>query len=374
MEPAEAVLKFLRSVGPRSEAEFYLQLFRNGPRHGFATIAVDGTTLSESADAVAMDLRFLSHLELFPVVVMGLLGSQPSMDHGRELLTRLQAMGVRAAGPFAPADGASIKRTADAGQIALVQAASATFEQRVEQLGDLLASLASRKLIFLRQRGGLRSQGQRISLVNLSTDVSALAQDPNLSSDDRALLSASHELAVERGDGRLVVAMTSPLNLLHELFTVRGAGTLLRRGATVTRHTGLDGVDRRALIDALASSFGRTVSEDVVARAYRHCYVADDYRGVALLAGCPYGGYLDKFAVTAVARGEGLGRDLWAALSKDYPALLWRARPDNPIASWYEQQCEARWRRGEWTIFMRGIGPDQAAGAIEFAEGRERDL
>ena len=38
MEPAEVVLRFLESVGRRSEAEFYISLFRAEPKEQFAEI------------------------------------------------------------------------------------------------------------------------------------------------------------------------------------------------------------------------------------------------------------------------------------------------------------------------------------------------
>ena len=41
LAPAEVVLRFLESVGRRSEAEFYVELFRKVPKESFAAISVD---------------------------------------------------------------------------------------------------------------------------------------------------------------------------------------------------------------------------------------------------------------------------------------------------------------------------------------------
>ena len=47
MEPADAVLRFLDGLGRRSEADFYLSLFRAEPKERFAAISVDANALWE---------------------------------------------------------------------------------------------------------------------------------------------------------------------------------------------------------------------------------------------------------------------------------------------------------------------------------------
>jgi hypothetical protein len=70
--------------------------------------------------------------------------------------------------------------------------------------------------------------------------------------------------------------------------------------------------------------------------------------------------YLDKFAVTNEAQGEGIGGSLWQRLARDVPRLYWRARLDNPINPWYFQRADGSYSRGNWTVFWTGLG--------EFAE------
>ena len=71
----------------------------------------------------------------------------------------------------------------------------------------------------------------------------------------------------------------------------------------------------------------------------------------------PVGNYLSKFAVDVGARGEGIGSDLWRAVCSGCPRLLWRSKPNNPIAAWYAQVCDGLDKRGDWHIFWRGIEP-----------------
>ena len=71
----------------------------------------------------------------------------------------------------------------------------------------------------------------------------------------------------------------------------------------------------------------------------------------------PQGAFLTKFAVEPVARGEGIAQDLWQALVRDHPAVFWRARPDNPILSWYVTLADGMVRLDKWLVFWRGIEP-----------------
>lgn len=372
VETAEAVLQFLKSVGPRAESELYLREYRSAQPEAFATICVDAQVMSSADDGLAFDLRLLHSLGLMPVVVFGLLEPASVAGHARALAKRLANIGVRSEGPFSSEQRDKVRDAARSGALPILGLGQASAEVRLDAVRLLLHELMTRKLVFLRETGGLRAGGERISLINLSTEVEALRQQAALSEAELSVLAAAEGLVLstagsQRKGPPLTASITSPLNLLHELFTVRGAGTLLRRGAQVATYDGLGGVDETALVSALEASFGRPMGAGLRDRCYERCYVADAYRGVALTTACPFGGYLDKFAVTPLARGEGVGRDLWQAVVSDYPRLLWRARAQNPVTGWYEQQSDGRFRRGAWTVYTRGVEPDDLAAAIAFA-------
>jgi bifunctional N-acetylglutamate synthase/kinase len=374
LEPAEAVLRFLASVGPSSEAEFYLRLFRARAPESFAALAVDAAAIEHHGDGVALDLRFLHSLGLIPLVVLGLHEPDSAAAQRRELHERLRAAGVRSDLLETDAPHARIAATAGAGAIPLLVAAGEGPDARLRALGHMLTALGTHKLIFLGPQGGLRARGERMNVVNLSTDFDRLHGDADLDPHQRQILVDSRRLIFELVTHPLLVSMTAPLDLMHELFTVRGAGTLLRRGVRITRHDGYTGIDLPRLKALLTSSFGRAPNPQMFERPIRHVYVADGHRGAALVADTPLGGYLSKFAVTREAQGEGIGQDLWGALTTDYRSLLWRARSENPIRAWYERQCQGRFEVGAWTVYLRGISPDNAADAIAFALAQPVDF
>ena len=65
--------------------------------------------------------------------------------------------------------------------------------------------------------------------------------------------------------------------------------------------------------------------------------------------------YMDKFAVTPTAQGEGVGAALWQQIRSRYPKLYWRSRADNPVNSWYNKQSDFCIRRGKWQVFGYGV-------------------
>lgn len=376
IDAAEAVLTFLRSVGSSADAEYYLRIFRDGPRERFAAIAVDAATMADSSDAVALDLRFLSTLDLTPVVILGLRDADNASRDASRLAQLLTGSGVAATtfGTAQRLDAGAIASSARAATIPIVTLTASDFDARVSSLTDLLTTLATRKLIFLRNRGGLRLHGERLSVVNVSDELEALSQASDLDGGDRRVLAVSAELLERRDSDDLLVSLTSPINLLQELFTVKGAGTLLRRGALITRCDGLQGIDRQRLTALLTESFGRAPLPQLLDRSFAHTYVDAHYRGAALLDATDDWGYLTKFAVTRRAQGEGLGRDLWQAISTDYPRLVWRARQHNAITPWYEAQCDGRLRNGDWTVYFRGIEASDIAAAVDHAMRQPEDF
>jgi hypothetical protein len=378
MEPAEAVLRFLAGVGRGSEAEFYLRLFRTRSRESFAALVIDGATMRENADAVALDLRLLHTLSLTPVVVLGFHDGGGAQAAAAQLQDKLRVLSVPSALIDAPrrlsADdrAGAIAAAAKSCEIPVVTL-NGESSQLIE-LAAMLSGLRTHKLIFLRNEGALTLDGQRLSVVNLSDEFGGLWARPDWTESQRAMLTASQRIVLELVAHELVVSITSPLSLLHELFTVKGAGTMLRRGARIERHEGLWGVDMPRLEGTLESSFGKALLPNALARDFTAVYIEQHYRGAALLTTTRLGSYLSKFAVTREAQGEGIGRDLWQAMIAEHPVLFWRAREGNEIRSWYEKQCDGRVRAREWTVYFKGLAPERIPEAIGHALAQPLDF
>ncbi len=380
MEPADVVLRFMESVGRRSEAEFYLSLFRAEPKEQFAAITVDANVARHATEAVVLELRFLAALGLVPTVLLGLFEPTDALEHAQRIRRRLERAGVPVVqlsfGETADLPG-QITAAARAGTIPILTFAftdGQDAEARFVRLGELLSALQTRKLIFLHRPGGLRQKGGLVRLVNLTTDFASLSGSKDLSRKERAILNQSRRLIFELVPHKLICAVTSPLNLLRELFTVKGAGTMLRRGAVIARLDGLAVVDRERLRSLIASAFGRPPIEAFFERPISRVFLEEGYRGAAVVIDTPLGAYLTKFAVDKEAQGEGMGRDLWEALTAEHKVIFWRARPENPIVAWYDQLCDGMMRFADWNVYWRGLPPEKIFEAIAFAIAQPVDV
>jgi acetylglutamate kinase len=380
MEPADVVLRFLESVGRPDEARFYLARFRAEPREQFAVIAIEANVAQGALEAVVLDLRFLAAVGLVPVVVLGLFEAATAFQYAARIHRRL-ARAATAAVVLTGSDPALHEQTARAARAGIVPIVAfgaqegTSPDERVSRLGALLDALQTRKLIFLHRRGGLLHEGALVPLLALDpAEPTPPALLRAASRKQQLIIAQSRRILFDVTRHELLVALTSPLNLFRELFTVKGAGTLLKRRAQIRRFEGWDGVDAPRMHELLASSFGREAGPGLLERPVMRVYLEASYNGAAVVCETPLGPYLTKFAVARGAQGEGLGRDLWDAMIADLPAVFWRARPKNPIVDWYTKVCDGLARFAEWTVFWKGLPPDRVASAIDYALAQPVDI
>jgi hypothetical protein len=365
----------MESIGHRSEAEFYLALFRAEKKESFANLVIEASVLRDATEAVVLDLRFLAGLGLTPVVSLGLTSAgKAGAEQAERLMRRLERAAVPCS--VSAADEPSLVRTitesARGGVIPIVAFTNGDAKDeaaRWDALGELSNGLKTRKLIFVSRRGGLRPRQSEIELpiINLATDYEGLVAKRILSPGRLSFLQQSRRLLFERTTHRMFVAVTSSLLLLRELFTILGAGTLIKRGSSILVKYGVGEIDAERLSALLTSSFGRELEPTFFDREIARVYIEESYRGVALVRETPLGGYLCKLAVNREAQGEGLGRDLWQLVVGDYPTLFWRTRNDNPILPFYLQECDGMARTESWHVFWKGLAAERIPEAIATA-------
>jgi len=391
MEP-EIIQRFLESVGQKADIDLYLKLFRAQKKESFAVIAADAQIVKSALDPFHFDLRILTGLGLYPVVVLGLYEGR---DADRQA-ARVQEWLVEDAVParilasgadLAPPVIDSVRATINEGAIPLLSMEAAressrdgtgreaTIEGRFRMLATLADSLDTRKVVFLSRRRGLEpTGGAPLSVINLSVDYDSLVALGSTLSRRQTLLLRQVKLLLERVPHRMSATVVNPLHLLRELFTVSGAGTLIRRGSRVESHAGLHGVDLGRLRALVESAFGKTLRPEFFASSIERTFVEESYRGAALVRQTPVGAYLTKFAVERQAQGEGIGGELWSMLVRDYPSFFWRARPANPINPWYVKQCDGMMRLPDWYVFWRGLPIERIDPAVRHAAGEASDL
>ncbi|RYG44767.1 hypothetical protein EON67_11380, partial [archaeon] len=179
-------------------------------------------------------------------------------------------------------------------------------------------------------------------------------------------------------------SVTSPEHLAAELFTNKGAGTLVTRGERVLIYDTLEGVDLPRLKALVESAFRATLPDSYFAslmaevapgqRRLRRLFLSENYRGVAIVteeAGLPGVAYLDKFAVAPAAQGDKLGDVLWQQMVSMEGGLYWRSRSTNRVNPWYYEQSSGCFknRAGDWTVFWRDLDECHVMPAISTALG-----
>jgi hypothetical protein len=380
MDP-DIIQRFLESVGQKADVDLYLKLFRSQRKESFAIIVADAQIVRAALDPFHFDLRILAGLGLYPVVLVGLLDARDADKQSQRILEWLLEDEVPAkvigSGTDLPQEiQTSVRQTLEENTIPIVSLDAAkelAIDDRFRLLRTLAAGLETRKVIFLSTSKGIEREGAPpISLVNLSTDYERLLDTADLPRRHGSLLRHVKTL-LDQLPQRMSVAVVNPLHLLRELFTVSGAGTLIRKGSRIEKHGGLDAVDHGRLAELLESAFGRALvpgaMEDggLVVTQAESVYLEENYLGAALLANTDVAPYLSKFAVNRQAQGDGIGGEIWSLIARDFPSFFWRARPDNPIVSWYAKQCDGLVRFPDWHVYWRGLPPEKIPPAIAYA-------
>jgi acetylglutamate kinase len=382
MEP-EIIQRFLESVGQKADVELYLKLFRAQRKESFAILAAGAQIVKSALDPVHFDLRILTGLGLVPSVVLGLFEPKDADRQAQRVQEWLVEDAVPArivpTGAELAPEAIDVVRTAiGAGEIPLVTlegTREATIDKRFRLLAQLTQALETRKVVFLSRRAGLEPQGggSHLDVVNLATDYDRLMTNGGFSRGQATLLRQIKGL-LEQVPQRMSATVVNPLHLLRELFTVNGAGTLIRRGSRIDAHTGWDGLDQVRTRGLFESAFGRPLRAGFFSDPVERIYLEEGFRGIAVVRQTKVAPYLTKFAVDRQAQGEGIGTELWSMIARDFPTFFWRSRPTNPITAWYVKQCDGLERFPEWHVFWRGLPVSSIEAAIEHARTAPVDL
>jgi len=412
-EVRQLVHELLAQLGSSREARQYLKEYSGTNQARFAVVKVGGGILRDHLGELTSALAFLHRLGLIPVVLHGAgpqldqaladagieterrqglrVTSDAVMSVARPLMYKenlrlveaLEDRGIRARGiqhgvfQCSYLDQKNLGLVGEVEEVELSAVESAVRSGAVPVLtclgesssGQVLninADIATRelvwklrphKVIFLSPTGGLLDRQDRIiSAVSLTNDYEALMQQPWLHSGMRLKLQQINEMLQQLPDDTSV-SITSAAHLTRELFTYRGAGTLVRKGEAINV---FEQADEKTLLKAkklVEHSFKRELRDDWFGGLNEPLILLSETGRAAavIIMGVDGLPYLDKFTVTSEAQGEGLGAAIWQVVRARYPALYWRSRYTNPVTPWYFQQADSSNRSGQWVVFTIGI-------------------
>jgi len=417
----QIVHELLAQLGSSREAQQYLKEYSGTNQARFAVVKVGGGILRDHQDELTSALAFLHRLGLIPVVLHGAgpqldqaladagieterrdglrVTSEAVMAVARPLMYKenlrlveaLEEKGIRARGIqhgvflcsyldqenfglVGEVEEVELNAIESAVRSGAVPVLTCLGESPSGQVLNINADIATRelvwklrphKVIFLSPTGGLLDRQDRIiSAVSLTNDYEALMQQPWLHSGMRLKLQQINEM-LQRLPDDTSVSITSAAHLTRELFTYRGAGTLVRKGEAINVFENPDAETLATVRNLVEQSFQRTLRDDWFEQLSEPLVLLSETGRAAaiMIRGVDDLPYLDKFIVTSQAQGEGLGAAIWQVVRARYPALYWRSRYTNPVTPWYFQQSDSSNRSGQWVVFTIGV---------EAAEQRER--
>ena len=338
----QTIRLFLDSIGRREEYEFYLNKFQSADTACFALLVPDLESLDQGAEAFAFDLHFLIRLGLKPAVVLC------GADAGAK-------WALLAENPlFEKAEFPNIGNSDDKVPV---------FFQTLEDLlgaGSACFQTVGKRVHFIRPSGGF----------DVDYYYTQKPNDVALTDEEQALADSAAALLDARPGTH--ISVTSSMNLLQEIFTVRGAGTVFRKGSTIVSPD-FQSLEKTKLTALLEESFKKTPKNGIF-DAVTTIYLDEACRGAVLLEEHSEGLYLSKFAVGPEARGEGLAQELWAEVCEKHSAFFWRSKVGNPVNQWYDRQADGYHTAGDWMVFWRGMSAESLPGLIAFCETRAPDF
>jgi acetylglutamate kinase len=408
----DTLVKLLGNLGSRKEVDQYLRHYCSVDSQKFAVIKIGGSTLADQLEPVAAALAFLQQVGLTPIIVHGAAAhidrelaeagietprvdglrriSPEALDVVRRVLRQenlalVEALGAHGCdarpitadvftaepidldrygmrGRITDVDDSSVLAAVRAGKLPVITSIGTTRQGQLlnvssdEAAGALALRFEPHKIIFLTSTGGVLDRDHKIvSAINLSEDYDRLVVADWVSGGMRRKLELIHDL-LHKLPSSTSVSITAPDKVARELFTHRGAGTLVSKGERVSEHDSFATLDVAKLEQLLESCFGRKLAPDYFATKRCHrVYVTADYRATAILTTEDGLVYLDKFAVTRKAQGEGLGGSVWARMRRDNRKLFWRSQSVNEVNGWYFQQADGAYRTPKWTVFWYGM-------------------
>lgn len=380
MKNEEPIFKFFEIAGNSRDSEIFLKNFQSQSPEKFAIIYAETEALSNSFLSFLHDLKFLYSLNLYPSVVIEKKSEDYLKLFYQNIYTSLHSPGKFDLFPFELIQASQktpelIQKKISAKKIPFVIFDSGEIHY-LNFIGSLASDISTNKIMILREQSGLKEiqKNQNISIINMETDYSKLVQENVLSEKDRELFLNAKTILDNSTNPKLSIAVTSPISLLKELFTIKGSGTYIKKGSKIQILNSYKEVDSKKLKDLFERAFRKKIQEDFFQKKVKKIFLESDYRGAAIFLETKFGILLSKFAVDEIARGEGVGRDIWDKMKSEFDVIIWRANPNNSINGLYKKECDGFQKFPNWNIYWIGLKPEKIQEVCEFLSTEKSDF
>ncbi|GBF42046.1 acetylglutamate kinase [Leptospira ellinghausenii] len=358
----------------------FLKEFQSLSPESFAILYADSETIFESSEALFSDLKLLYQLDLFPFVVLEedsfqylkvffpleQMGANPNdektLGFSYEIIAREEPLRE------------SVKTSIQKKKIPIL-----LWNDEIEKLESVLdrcrAILHSSKVIYVSIDGPFKdpNSGKVKSILQMENTF-PVPSGVTITESQKEFIQLSEAMLSKIEDPKFSIVLTSPFTLLTELFTVKGSGTLVKRKNKIHKFESTDGVDMVRLFRLIEESFGKKLKPDFFQSKFDVLFLEESYRACAWMQKTEYGYLLSKFAVNGVARGAGVGRDIWDQILEHCSPLFWRSKPDNTINKWYMSIAQGIEKDSSWYYYWLGVDQSLIPGIISLLKSQPEDF
>jgi acetylglutamate synthase len=368
------LLKFIEKVGKKSEITLFWKVFQGLPRMKFAVISLSHDVLKHQLQSVAENLALMNKLDIYPILVLNL-PDQPNLTILKRQFTLLSRKLIkeirRNKGHVQVVNDAyfwtdqprsqlkinasKILSAMSRSQMPIIHLSGEKKGQKIMMDGDILAKalvkhIKPKKYMMITSEGGILDiHGQIIPFLNVSHKGEWVS---SVRKDFKKKVRDLKDFVKSQPSTALVV--TSPDQLLREIFTVKGQGTFIKHHI-LESETDLANVNKKKIKALLENAFDKTLVDGYFNEPIQTVIYQKDYEGVAIIQDINGLPYLDKFAVAKIYEGTGLGKSLWQKMSRKYTKLAWRATPSNSLNKFYMRECDGCLKFPDWIVYWKGL-------------------
>ncbi|KAH8662154.1 Aspartate/glutamate/uridylate kinase [Xylariales sp. PMI_506] len=232
--------------------------------------------------------------------------------------------------------------------------------------GELARVLEPLKVVYLSEKGGLFDGNvQKISAINLDEEYDHLMSQPWCKFGTRLKIKEIKEL-LEGLPRSSSVAIIHPADLQKELFTDSGAGTLIRRGdklmtaTSVSDFTDLNKLKEVLVRDRDVEDSRATVDRymDFLKDRQFKAFFDEPMKALAVVLQPSQDKSYSTLATLTITKSGWLTNvadNLFAAIKKEYPSLVWTVKADDENLTWFFEKSDGSLVRGNDVLFWYGI-------------------
>ncbi|KIM86596.1 hypothetical protein PILCRDRAFT_96052 [Piloderma croceum F 1598] len=420
----DTITRLLYSLGTKREVERHLRIFSSSSHPSqpakFAVIKVGGAVLDQ-LDELSLSLSFLYRVGLYPVVLHGggpqlneiieregvipdyidgirvtdaktlQIARRVFLEENLKLVAALEKLGTRArpitsgvftadyldkdkyglVGKIMRVDKRPLEASIRAGALPILTSLAESLDGQILNVnadiaaGELAKELEPMKIVFLNEKGGLFHgvTGEKLDVINLDEEYESLMKEPWVKYGTKLKLREFKDLLDHLPRSSSVAVISAP-SLQKELFTDSGAGTLIRRGYKLFKHSTIEtlGADRlRQVIHdrdpqikaGLQSVTG--VLNDLKKTPFT--IYGDDPLDVIAIVSHPEGETPIMTKLLASRNGllNNVVDNVFNAIKKDHRRLFWTAQVDDENRTWHFERADGSFTRAGRSLFWYGV-------------------